>query len=241
MGWSMRIRLHISKENRKKLPFDYQYGLASVLYHRIREESKDLAQELHSRHSYKFYTFSWLEFEEGNTKEGLDFEDAWFYVSSPHLDYIQILSDGFLNNPLFYLRGIRMEVKEISCLNRKKIGGQAKFKTLSPIYLKTVKNGNGKKKEWDLYPEDDKWSENLGRNLIKRYNAFCGESRKRGYDFQLLSLGQERKKRVTIAGSHRRCAMLTLEVKAPSDLLRFGYEAGFGEKTAMGFGCMEVI
>ncbi|RLD54679.1 MAG: CRISPR-associated endoribonuclease Cas6, partial [Bacteroidetes bacterium] len=31
------------------------------------------------------------------------------------------------------------------------------------------------------------------------------------------------------------------KIKAPKELLRLGYYAGFGEKNSMGFGCCEVV
>ncbi len=46
---------------------------------------------------------------------------------------------------------------------------------------------------------------------------------------------------MNIAGSHRRCALLSFEAEGHSSLLDFGYDAGFGEKTAMGFGCVGCV
>jgi len=47
-------------------------------------------------------------------------------------------------------------------------------------------------------------------------------------------------KRLKIANNYRRCSLMEFEVQGSTELLEFAYEAGIGEKNAMGFGCLEV-
>lgn len=236
----MRIRVDCIREDNQPLPFDYQYELASLLYNRIQVADEELAEEMHSETGYKFYTFSWLKFEEVDVEGGLVFDDAWFYVSSPDNVLVESLAEGLLEEPILRLNDQTMEVKGVEGLREFEPGEKALFKTLSPIYLKTLKEVDGDLTEWDLYPGQQKWKENLRNNLISRYEKFNGESVD-SEDFQVKRLGNIKRKRMDIAGSHRRCALVSFEAEGDPKLLKFGYDAGFGEKTAMGFGCVGVI
>jgi len=236
----MRIRVDCIKEDSQPLPFDYQYELASLLYNRMQIADEDLAEEMHSDSGYKFYTFSWLKFEEVDVDRGLIFDDAWFYISSPANDMVETLAEGLLEEPVLTLCDQDMEVKAVEGLPERDIGEKALFKTLSPIYLKTLKEVDGDLTEWDLYPGQQKWNENLRNNLLSRYEAFNGGAADTE-DFQVKRIGNIKRKRMDIAGSHRRCALATFEVEGNPSLLKFGYNAGFGEKTAMGFGCVGVV
>jgi CRISPR-associated endoribonuclease Cas6 len=48
-------------------------------------------------------------------------------------------------------------------------------------------------------------------------------------------------KRISIGNSFRRCSLMKMEVEASPELIGFAYDAGMGEKNAMGFGCADVV
>ncbi len=237
----MRVKVIISKRGKGKLTFNYQYALASMLYNRMRIGNKKIAEDLHSNEGSKFYTFSWLQFNRGySVQGGLDFNEGWAIITSPNQEIIQAICEGLLDAPFFHIRKVKMEVTEIIGLKERHFGEHVEFRTLSPIYLKTLKPTEKGLRDQDLYPDDFLWATHLRENLIRKYEAWHGRKAAK-YEFRLLSTGDVRRKRINIGGSYRRCALLSFQVEGDPFLLKFGYEAGFGEKNAMGFGCVEVV
>lgn len=240
----MRAKIAIDKISKTTLTFDYQYYLAGMLFKKLGDVDFELASELHSHQNFKFYTFSNLIIErvrkKTNNENGLQFNNAHFYLSSPDSKFIQSFAEGLLTNPQFNLGNCFFNVKKIEILPKKEINDKCDFITLSPIYLKTIRLINGERKEWDLYPKDGKFYENLHNNLLKRYEAFYGHTPEKDY-FEILKIFDVKPKRVKIANSFRRCSLMRFKVVGYEELLRFGYDAGFGEKNAMGFGCVEII
>ncbi len=48
-------------------------------------------------------------------------------------------------------------------------------------------------------------------------------------------------KRIKISEGYRRCNLMSLRIQASPELLKFAYDAGLGEKNAMGFGCVDLM
>lgn len=230
------------------LPFDYQYWLYSMLLDRLKNADGDLADFLHSHTGYKYYTFSWILSEEMKPKNsGLIFRNGHFYLSSPDKKFIEGFASGLLQQPEFNLGHTEFEIDSVEILDKKKIKSKMVFNTLSPVYTKTTRDEEG---EWDLLPlRNPKWHENIHNNLLKRYKEYYGEEPPKG-NFEIKRfLKKPEYKRVTMTKEvngeskkfHRRCARFKFEVIGDPELLKLGYEAGFGQNTATGFGCVEVI
>jgi len=92
----------------------------------------------------------------------------------------------------------------------------------------------------DLYPKDAKFYENLHTNLVARYEEFYGRGVEHDF-FDVLDVTDVKPKRISIGNSHRRCSLMKMTLEASPELLGFAYDAGLGEKNAMGFGCLEVV
>jgi CRISPR-associated endoribonuclease Cas6 len=54
----MRCRVSVRKISPDPLHYDYQYGLASMLYLKLATSNVELADKTHSKKGFKFYTFS---------------------------------------------------------------------------------------------------------------------------------------------------------------------------------------
>lgn len=223
------------------LGYDYQYWLASMLLDRLDTADGDLADFLHSHTGYKFYTFSNLRLEDrGRSNSGLQFRNAHFFLTSPDKKFIESFSSGLLQKPEFNLGHTEFVVKSIEILDNLDVPSKCTMKTLSPIYVKTQREVDGELKDWDLYAEDGKFYENLHRNLVDRYEEYHGVKPENDH-FDVTEVHHFKGRRYTIAGDNRRCSELVFDVQGSKELLEFGYEAGFGEKNAMGFGCVEVV
>jgi CRISPR-associated endoribonuclease Cas6 len=171
----------IINKTKQSIVFNYQYGMASMLYFKLAEADIRLANETHAQKGFKYYTFSNLvllnrEF----SKSGLLFENAYFVLSSPDNRFIKSFTEGLLMEPGFYLDGpdgrADLIIERIEILNEISFGDECWFKTLSPVYVKTMRKEKEDLKEVDLYPKDPKFYENLHQNLIQRFCEFYDKS-----------------------------------------------------------------
>ncbi|MCX9012353.1 MAG: CRISPR-associated endoribonuclease Cas6 [Candidatus Methanoperedens sp.] len=215
-----------------------------MLYFKLAGADIKLANETHSHQGFKFYTFSNLVLMNRKpSKSGLCFERAFFILSSPDDRFIKSFAEGLLQQPEFYLDGPRgragFAIERIEILKELSFGDECWFKTLSPIYVKTIRKENESLREIDLYPTEPKFYENLHRNLVERFSEFYGKAPADHFD--VVETADIKPKRIKIAESYRRCSLMSLRLQASPELLKFAYEAGLGEKNAMGFGCVEVV
>jgi len=241
----MRAKISVKKISSGALPYDYQYALASVLYRKLAVGNIRLANESHSHQNFKFYTFSNLMLENRKSSdEGLSFENAYFILTSPDVEFIKSFTEGLLQEPQFNLHKENFVVTKIEILKQKEMKSPSIFKTLSPIFTKTLREINGELVEWDLYPKDGKFYENVHKNLIKRYTEYNGRGPENEH-FEITDIKNSKPKRITIGSGERetkrRCSLMIFRVEASEELLQFAYNAGIGEKNAMGFGCLEVV
>ncbi|MDW7726941.1 MAG: CRISPR-associated endoribonuclease Cas6 [Candidatus Methanoperedens sp.] len=241
----MRSKITITNFSGKQIGYDYQYGIASMLYHKLAESDIRLANELHSHQGFKFYTFSNLFLEDRKyCKTGLDFGRATFFISSPDGRFIRSFAEGLLMKPDFFLQGMEGRVdfgiERIEVLASPDLGEECFFRTISPVYVKTMRKDNGVLKEIDLYPSDPKFYENMHNNLRDRYTEFYGAPPDKDY-FDVVGTSGIKPKRIKVSGNFRRCTLMNLEIQASPELLRFAYDSGLGEKNAMGFGCLDVV
>ncbi|MDY0388028.1 MAG: CRISPR-associated endoribonuclease Cas6 [Methanolobus sp.] len=240
----MRCKISIQKTSSTSIHFDYQYGLASMLYKRLANANITLANELHSHQGFKFYTFSNLVIEDRIAdKKGLNFTKAHFFISSPDPEFIRSFTEGLLMEPEFFLgrdTKANFVIESVEILPQQKFYDTCTFRTLSPLYVKTMRKKGDKLAEFDLYPKDAKFYENLHTNLTSRYEEYYGHKAEHDF-FDILDVNTFKPKRVSIGNSFRRCSLLTMTLEASPELVKFAYDAGLGEKNAMGFGCLEVV
>ena len=240
----MRSKINIRKISNAPLHYDYQYNLASMLYSRLAAANITLANSIHSHQGFKFYTFSNLVIEDRiPAKDGLDFTIAHFFLSSPDSEFIRSFSEGLLLEPGFFLgkrKKVDFLIERMEVLPRREFSDTCMFKTLSPVYVKTMRKRDGKLGEVDLYPKDAKFYENLHINLTARYEEFYGHPVEHEH-FEVVDVKNVKPKRISIGNSFRRCSLMRMGVEASPELIGFAYDAGLGEKNAMGFGCVDVV
>lgn len=239
----MRAKFHFSNYNGGFISYDYQYRLASVIYRKLEERSPELAEREHSRFGSKMYTFSGIKSENRELlKNGIVFHDGYIIISSPDSELITNATESFLDDPAFEIVGdgnsgqFRMERAEI--LKDPDIKSNCTFRTLSPVYVKTIRGEGNYRKEVDLYPNEPKFYEILHMNLLRKFELFYGHKPIDHFDF--LGIHSTKTKRVKIDKDYRRCSLLSITVEGSPELLKFAYDAGLGQKTAMGFGCLDI-
>lgn len=234
------MRVKVSLCGRGLIPFDYNLALAGAVYGPIKRVNTDLAYTIHSSTDYKFFTFSQLQVPKRSiSKKGIYVNGgAYFLVSSPISDIIMYLVEGLLEKPIVKIGKVVFDVESMEMLKNPQFGGQAIFSTVSPIIVRTVKEENGRLKVIDLYPTEVKFYENLKKNIINKYEKLYCEKRD---DISFSKPFSTKFKRIRIKNTFHCASLMIFEAQGDSELLRLGYETGFGEKNSMGFGMVKVI
>jgi len=262
----MRLKISLQRTKFSSLPINYQYELSSWIYKVIRTGNPGFSEFLH-RQGYSFgkkrfrlFTFSKLslgEFRLSGDRIILSGDDVSlvvsFFIDNALLHFIK----GLFIDQRFSLGDIKSSVefvvRNIQSLPEPCIMEQMTFRCLSPICVSRPRNDNGKLRADYLSPVDPDFAPLLFENLIAKYIAATGHDNTetnaliRAADktgrFDLLS--QPRSKLITIkAYTPQETKVKGYEfdftLKAPAELLKFGYASGFGEKNSLGFGCVEV-
>jgi CRISPR-associated endoribonuclease Cas6 len=232
----MRAKLEFKTEKGTLIPFNHQYHLASAIYNVLNNADGEYSKKLHDYKKYKFFTFSLLNIPKRKMdKNGIITRDGkvYLYLSSPNNEFLGNFVSGILDcYGSITINGVELLPNTLTI---EKIPEEFDIlKTISPVYLKTlVDNENGAKKIYDLLPDDAKFYENFKNNLKRKYEEFYGKKCDLDFNFEIL---KSKQKRMKIKNTFCRCSELVFKVEGDYDLIRFGYECGFGEKNSMGFG-----
>ncbi|MDR2966964.1 MAG: CRISPR-associated endoribonuclease Cas6 [Methanobacteriaceae archaeon] len=246
-GVNNKMRLKIKLESKKHLhiPFNYNHILSSVIYNKIAD--LNLANELHSSTSFKFFTFSQINIQERKmVKSGFISKNGVisFQIASPNEYLIKSLVEGYLEDLQVNFKGQNLFVEKIELLPIPKFENEMKFKTISPIIIRTKKEIDGDLKTWDLNPSDPSFYINLEKNLVKKYNKL--------YDKEIatdnIKITSEMKfvkgKRIAIKKgnikTYNKAFMMDIAIKGDKNLIKFGYDCGLGEKNSLGFGMIDL-
>ena len=238
----MRIRFSFLPGDKKcLLPLNYSYYLASMIYRSIERADSDLSFVLHRPNVIKFFTFSKLMTKHRKILGDqllVDSDGCYFEFSTPRKDLAVALVNGLLEKPYVEIAGESFVLSEIHVLPEKEISGCEVFTTLSPISVTTVEENNGHRRIVDLYPDTPKFYENLRKNLIKKYVTFYGREPE-DKDVE-IKVKKAKPKRIKIKNTYHRCSEMVFEARGSRELLKIGYQAGFGERNSMGFGMVKV-
>ncbi len=246
----MRFKLSLRPERgRFKLPYNYNYPLASAIYSFLGRGDASFSDFLHNEGFYhqgkafKLFTFSPLFCQRRKAvKDGLFMEGKldWF-ISSPREEFVTNLAHGILRQGFLLLLNQRLIVEQVEVLKPPSFDPRMSFRTLSPIVVSTGElNNDGKFHKRYLSPEQPEFSRILEGNLRRKYQACYGEEPSpEGIPLELLRHPQS--KLIDYKGIKVRGWFMRFAVEGNAGLIEIGYEAGFGENNSAGFGMVEVI
>ncbi|MDV0447797.1 hypothetical protein MsAg5_17110 [Methanosarcinaceae archaeon Ag5] len=231
----MRSVLKLEIDTNTVIPFDYQYHLASMIYNSLNAGDSKYAEEMHAYQKYKFFTFSWLDIPKRTIipNQGIKSQDGSIYLqlSSPNTEFLTVFLEGLFQQPVLKIGHFDAYPMEIKI--EEEPTSFSILKTISPVCLRTVEEVDGQLKGRDLLPNHSKFYENMRSQLKKKYETYYGKTCGMNFEFEVLSAEP---KRMKIKDTFVRCSNLIFSVTGDYDLIRFGYECGFGEKNSMGFG-----
>ncbi|HIP93397.1 MAG TPA: CRISPR-associated endoribonuclease Cas6 [Desulfurobacteriaceae bacterium] len=238
----MRLKVNLVTEKNSILDFNYQYYLYSSICNLIKNIDMKYASYLHDKKGFKFFTFSRLFVKNRKIlKEGIEILDGklHFYLSSPSQEFIQKFVKALFENRTIRIKNLKCNIDTVELIKTPNFKNKVLFKTLSPICLRTKKKINGKIKDYEILPDDELFKTNLIKNLIKKFEVYYNEKCK--YKINDINILSSKPKRIKIKDLYFRCAELVFEIEGDKELIKFGYECGFGEKNSMGFGMVEKV
>ncbi len=236
----LRFKLTFSTKD-GLVPYNYNYYVGSFIYSSIERADTNISENLHYSNDIKLFTFSDLKGVIPMGERGLLIKDkCFFYFSSPRRDISVPFVEGLFKSSSFHIAGVPLNLESVEVMKDIEVSDSIRFRTISPICITTKINMNDKLKIWDLSPNDIKFYKNLEKNLIKKYSIYYGkdiENSKLNIEVSSILRSTKRKIKNTFHTAH----YIEFKAYGTPDLIKLGYESGFGEKNSMGFGMVEVI
>jgi len=254
-----KIKLSLKDKTQNFLPYNYQYPVSHWIHSLIQNCKPDFTEWLVSHgidaefKRFKLFTFSnFVLYNPDYKREGIIiFGDgaeliiSFYPFDIPERFITPLFKDAVLDIAV-KKTNIGFTVKNIERMPDPIFTSSMNFRTVSPVLLSRP-SGVRTKPPIFLSPEANDYGKLLITHLIDRYKIHC-DTLKIPFDlqnpetieFQLIKINKE--KHVAIKGKDDKtvklkCYECDFILKAPASFLRFGYFAGFGEKTYLGLGC----
>jgi len=244
----MRINVELRTTSDAILPWSYNGLLQGVLYSIMRRGEPQIASFLHDSgffsdgKTYKLITFSLLRFGSFESqRDGIRvLGEAQWDVSSPVNALIEALVLGLLAEGEIRLGRSIFRIERVQVVPEPEFSERMTFATISPICASTgMRDEQGSFKKRFLSPSESDFWRVINENLKRKAALITGEEPHGDVRFDVLD--EPRSKLLEINGVQVRGWMMRFETAGPVELLRAGYQAGFGERNAQGFGMVREI
>ncbi|MGK0391780.1 MAG: CRISPR-associated endoribonuclease Cas6 [Maribacter sp.] len=262
----MRLRLNLTCKKGSILKKDYKPQLFAAVYKMINDGNSEYSQWLHDsgykdgHKSLKFFTYSDINIippfsnDNKNSEFRLNSGKAELVITMLAKEALESIVKGAFKEQTITLRGygndIQFNVNGVEMLPTPHFKNVAEFKTISPICINLQNKENEKGKH--LHPlMDPEYNDLFIRNLRTNYTTaqklglISTTKQFREEDIRLEILSEP--KRITVLTKRQpgkkdikyKCYNFSFRLHAPAEIIRVGYDVGFGVQT--GLGCVEVI
>jgi CRISPR-associated endoribonuclease Cas6 len=255
----MRIRVALSLQKPIVLPIGHQHMLAGIVYAFLAQGNEEYARFLHDdgylaslderdHRRFKLFVHSPLRAKRRRVAGSvlqLGPGKAEWLISSPVDDFLTAFAVGLMANGELDLGRMRIPVASVETLPAPSMGVNTRFTCISPIVVSVTERENGVAHTRYLVAGDAEFGDRVRQNLLAKYAALHGgklpadDRLTLRFDEEYLSRHRGTKL-IEYKGIHVRGMMAPFAACGSPELMRVGYEAGFGEKNAAGFGMVEV-
>lgn len=261
----MRLKLTLRQlKPVEYLPVNTGYYLASAIYATLAKASDTYATQLHdngyasdgARQKFKYFTFSNLRIPARTIEQGRLVSRSRFvsfYLSSPKEDFLQNLITGLFADGLLRIKDVPFEKQLIESLPDPEWSEMMIFTMLSPLTLSVYRDpASGKNTKEYLRYDDHRLAEAMRNNLQAKYRGLYGKEPPgsdepfsvtfaESYLRRMQDNGKSIEKLITIKdGEEQETRVKAIEcpfsITGNPELIKTGYECGFGENNPMGFG-----
>lgn len=245
----MRLKVTLKPLEDKFIDMNYNYYLTSIIYKLLNKSNAEFANILHNQgysvgdKKFKLFTYSMLNCSKYKIDGSLiQFQDkiTW-YISSPVNNFVLYFAQSLLDENKIKIGEAEFLVLNVEVLKSLEIRNNMMLKCLSPIVVNTGMVIQGEFKQYYLSPENEKFVENIKNNLLRKYFAFTHKlPADLSFEMKIINIDKCLKgKRISIKDSFVKGYTPIFEVKGSEELIKIGYECGFGSKNSMGLGMVE--
>lgn len=244
----IKVTLHTPEAN---INLNYNYYVSSLIYHLLRNADTQYSSMLHKKgymlgnRQFKLFTFSALFPEKyGISNSILKIEGKTvLYVSSPMSEFMLHLAEGLLSAQKVNIDRSEFSIDTVEVLPEPEFKREMQFTCLSPITTSTVEEHEGKKRAIPCTPGSAKFAENIKNNLIRKYYVIRGKlpddlSFDIAFDDKELNK-YGRGKLIKFKEMYIKAFLTPFTMNGSIELMKVGYECGFGEKNSAGCGMVE--
>ncbi|HIE08958.1 MAG TPA: CRISPR-associated endoribonuclease Cas6 [Armatimonadetes bacterium] len=243
----MRLKIIFRPEGVAIFGWNYTNYLRGVLYRALERASPPVATALHDLgleadgKVYKLLTFSPLFPKEKRVlPTGIQVKgDVVWLASSPLGTLMEALAQGLLELGRVQIGEVECSVRGVEVMPERNFGREARFVTLPPIVASTGIREGGKLVKKFLSPDHPDFHRVLAQNLARKYRALHGKEPEGSIRFEFHP--PFKSKLVEINGTKVRGYKMRLTLRGEPGLIKLAYEAGLGERTAQGFGMLELL
>lgn len=252
----MRLRIQLDNPHGAVIPLNYQHHLTAAIYGLLAASDAEYARFLHgtgygaeeSSKRFKLFVFSWLRGRHRVEGDHLRFAPGplvW-QIASPVPEFLTHCATGLLAEAVLNVGSATFPITQIQTLPPPlfaDLAETAPFTCLSPIVAALPLPGGGTRY---LTPGDgEAFSAAIQANLLRKHAILHGsppadDRFHLAFDPAYLERSGGGTKLITYKTIQIRAAFAPFRASGSAELLRVGYEAGFGEKNAGGFGMVEM-
>lgn len=252
------MRIELTLENPRSetvIPLSYNYPLATCIYRTLAASSPDYATQLHERgypfqgKQFKLFTFSQLLAERRRIEPGrliIQSPIVRWLISSPVSEFVMHFANGILERGGVRVGDVAFRVGEVRALPPPKFTSSMHFTCLSPITVSTHTTAAGLNPLQYCRLEDNFYTKVVD-NLRRKFMLVRGIDAKHfnlrmAFDAGYIAKHGERIHKTIVYKNTKVFAYLApFTVQGDVELIRAGYECGFGDKNSAGFGMVEVM
>ncbi len=243
----MRLKVTLETPAPFFLPWRYPELLRGAVYSALRRWDPELAEAMHSQglmaagRRYKPFTYSWLRPRAAQRHPGglLMEPPVWWWIASPLPQVLEAVAGPFLTGGMVNLGGVVLRVALVEVEAVPELAPPLTLETLAPIVASTGEERDSRLQKVFLSPWQEDFHRVISQNLINKARAL-GHQVPEHAAVRLEPLGGVRSRLVRINGAAIRGFEGRFRALGHPLLLCIGYEMGFGERNAQGFGMVRL-
>ena len=242
----MRVKIEFNFESKIILPIQYNHILQGLIYGNLSDEVSTLLHDqgfVYEKRQFKLFTFSRLTGKFLIKGDVIEYDSPVSLIVCSAVDeVIRGLLESLMRNEC-ELCGQKLSLASVILEKNDDLGDNVRASLLSPVVAySTIDRDNGQKYTQYYSPWDYQFQIIVKNNLLKKYELISKKPASHDWPFYLLPEGTQgnlkvlKYKNTVIKGWVGNCRLT-----GRPELIKTAYNAGLGNKNAMGFGCFEVV
>ena len=240
----MRLKIIMECKQGEILNYNYNYNLFKVITGAVQKTKTLLPNRCHDS---GLFTFSQLVFDQYCiSQEGIQNlgDCVHWYISSPKVFFLDGILKGLKEAGKIQIGSTSMPIQGIEVVGDPDISDVMEFSCMSPI---TVTSSLGSHEGHARYGriEDNDFAEKIRRDLVSKYYLVhdslpANEDLEITFNQRYISNKRRVSRLVDYNGIKILSYMIPFKVRGNPELIRIGYQLGFGHKNNCGFGMVKV-